>query len=383
MNFQLPELSSKHLQKKFNYPQYLILLILVNLLQNVKTVKLEELARRFPYPIQLRSRIKKLPRFLSLEQFNIKTLWFPIISHWIEEKWNQGKPLYLIIDRSQWRTINLLMVSLVYNSRAIPIYFTLLEHKGNSNLTEQRQVLEPALTLLNKYKIIVLGDREFCGVELAKWLVKQGVSLSLRLKKNEYIELEENIWFQLQELGLAPGISLYYQGIKVTKTRGFAGFNLAAKWRRNYGPNKSKEPWFILTNLPSLSEAISAYTQRMGIEEMFRDFKGGGYNLEETRVNNSRLMSIILLICLAYSCATFNGEKIKSKGVAKYVTRPTETKRSYRRHSSFFIGNSGQNWLEEMAFFQDVVQELVSFSPHKLPYYLKGMRAATLIQSVL
>lgn len=382
MNFQLPELYSKHLQKKFNYPQYLILLILVNLLQKLKTVRLEELARRFPYPIHLRSRIKKLQRFLSLEQFNIKTLWFPIVSDCIKEKWHQEKPLSLIIDRSQWRTINLLMVSLVYNSRAIPIYFTLLEHKGNSNFEEQKQVLEPALTLLNKSKIIVLGDREFCGVELAQWLVQQGVSLSLRLKKNEYVELEENIWFQLKELGLAPGISLYYQGIKVTKTRGFGGFNLAAKWRRNYGPNKSKEPWFILTNLPSLAEAISAYTQRMGIEEMFRDFKGGGYNLEETRVNNSRLMSIILLICLAYSDATFKGEKIKSKGVAKYVTRPTETKRTYRRHSSFSLGNSGQNWLEEMAFFQDVVQELVSFSPHKLPYYLKGMRAATLIQSV-
>ena len=41
--FQLPELYSKHLTKQFNYPQYLILLILINLLQNLKTVRLEEL----------------------------------------------------------------------------------------------------------------------------------------------------------------------------------------------------------------------------------------------------------------------------------------------------------------------------------------------------
>lgn len=150
MNFQLPELYSKHLKKQFNYPQYLILIILVNLLQSLKTVKLEELARRFPYPIQLRSRIKKLQRFLSLEQFNIKTLWFPILIHWREETWNQEKTLYLIIDRSQWRTLNLLMVSLVYNKRAIPVYFTLLDKKGNSNFEEQRQVLEPALKLQGK-----------------------------------------------------------------------------------------------------------------------------------------------------------------------------------------------------------------------------------------
>ena len=127
---QLPELYSKHLKKQFSYPQYLILLILINLLQNLHTVRLEELARRCPVPIQLRSRIKKLQRFLSLEQFNIKTLWFPILSNWITTEWKIGEVIYLVIDRSQWRAINLLMVSIVYDNRAIPVYFSLLPKKG-------------------------------------------------------------------------------------------------------------------------------------------------------------------------------------------------------------------------------------------------------------
>ncbi len=194
--FQLPELYSKHLKKQFNYPQYLILLILINLLQNLKTVRLEELARRLPVPIQLRSRVKKIQRFLSLEQFNIKQLWFPILITWIKQEWNLQEVIYLVIDRSQWRTINLLMVSIVYEQRAIPVYFTLLDKKGNSNLTQQQQVLSPVLELLEDYKITVLGDREFCGVELGRWLSQeQKVNLSLRLKKNEYVELEEHIWF--------------------------------------------------------------------------------------------------------------------------------------------------------------------------------------------
>ena len=216
---QLPELYSKHLKKQFNYPQYLILSILINLLQNLKTVKLEELARRFPYPIQLRSRVKKLQRFLSLKQFNIKTLWFPLLISWVKEEWNKGEAMYIVIARSQWRSLNLLMVSLIYEHRAIPVYFHLLPKKGNSNLTQQKLVLKPALKLLKDYKITVLGDREFCGVDLAKWLSQEEkVALSLRLKKNEYVELEEEIWFQLSDLGLAPGMSLYYQGVKVTKT---------------------------------------------------------------------------------------------------------------------------------------------------------------------
>ncbi len=62
------------------------------------------------------------------------------------------------------------MVSMIYNNRAIPVYFFLLPKKGNSNLAQQKQVLEPTLKLLQDYQIVVLGDREFCGVELARWL---------------------------------------------------------------------------------------------------------------------------------------------------------------------------------------------------------------------
>jgi hypothetical protein len=67
------------------------------------------------------------------------------------------------------------MVSIVYQRRAIPVYFTLLEKKGNSNLQQQLQVLEPVLNLFKDYKITVLGEREFCGVELAKCAFFQDV----------------------------------------------------------------------------------------------------------------------------------------------------------------------------------------------------------------
>ena len=378
---QLPELYSKHLKKQFSYSQYLILVILINLLQDVQTVRLEELARRFPVPIQLRSRVKKLQRFLTLKQFNLITLWFPILESWINKECQPSQVIYLVIDRSQWRSINLLMVSMVYDNRAIPIYFSLLPKKGNSNLEQQKQVLEPALRLLKDYQIVVLGDREFCGVKLARWLSShEKVYLSLRLKKNEYVELEAQIWFQLSDLGLEPGISCYYQGIRVTKTRGFSGFNLAAKYKRNYKNRASKEPWYILTNLDNLSAATSAYSKRMGIEEMFRDFKLGGYNLEVTQVSDRRLISTIILITLAYFLSILSGQLIKQKGVAKYAVRPTESNRFYRRHSSFTIGLHGQNWIESNTFFQDTVRELLRFSTAKNDYYRQGMRAKTLIE---
>ncbi|MEO0685638.1 MAG: IS4 family transposase [Cyanobacteria bacterium J06649_11] len=382
--FPLPELYREHLNKNFNKCQYLILIILINLLRTCRTVRLEELARKLPVPIKLRSRVKKIQRFLSLPQFEIKTLWFPIIESWLEAEWKTTETVYLAIDRSQWRNINLLMVSLIYNRRAIPLYFKLLDKKGNSNLARQKEVLSPVLELLSNYQIVILGDREFCGVELGRWLLEQeSVDFALRLRKNEYVELESQIWFQLSDLGLAPGMSAYFQGIKVTKTKGFAGFNLAAKWQKNYRQKSSQEPWFLLTSLPDLNTATTAYTKRMGIEEMFRDFKLGGYNLESTRVTDARLISMILLICLSYSSSTFMGHNLKVKGVADYIARPTEPKRAFARSSSFSIGFNSQTWADYFVFFQDIVLELLSYSPHKLPHYLKGMRAISLIQSSL
>ncbi len=42
----------------------------------------------------------------------------------------------------------------------------------------------------------------------------------------------------------------------------------------------------IWYNLGTLPQALAAYKQRIGIEEMFRDCKAGGYNARRYRVNS-------------------------------------------------------------------------------------------------
>lgn len=169
--------------------------------------------------------------------------------------------------------INLLMISVIYDQRAIPVYFELLPKLGSSNLSEQQKVLLQILPIFNKYKTIILGDREFCSAKLASWLREQNVYFCLRLKKNEFIEVKHEIWRSLSELGLKPGISLFLSGIKVTKTQQVSGFSLACKWQQARVGGSPAEGWFILTNLNDLKSAIAAYKKRFDIEEMFRDFK--------------------------------------------------------------------------------------------------------------
>ncbi len=100
----------------------------------------------------------------------------------------------------------------------------------------------------------------------------------LRLNQNEFVLLEDEIWLQLSTLGLFPGIAFYLNGVRVTKQKGFAKFNVASKWKRKYWGWAPDEGWFILTNFQDLESAVLAYKKRFGIEEMFRDFKRGGYN---------------------------------------------------------------------------------------------------------
>jgi hypothetical protein len=377
----IPTFYQSHLKSQLSLAEYLFLKILLQILQSVKEVSLESLANAVPIPITFESRRKKLQRFLSLPNFTISNIWFPLIEIWLEMYFQEGETIYLVIDRTKWSGINLLMLSVVWHQRAIPIHFELLPKKGNSNFSQQTTEFMRVLEIFKNYKCCILGDREFCSVQLANWLQEQGVRFCVRLRKNEFIQQESKIWVELKELGLAPGISKFFRNIKVTKTKGFGGVNLACKWQRKTKGITPKEGWFILTNLPGLQPAITAYKQRFDIEEMLRDFKTGGYNLEDTKVSGSRLISLILLIALAYTAATIHGQKIKSKGVQKYVGRVKESGRKTRRHSNFYIGLYGYTWVSFLDTCKQLVEELMKLNPNKRKYYQQGQRAMRLILS--
>jgi hypothetical protein len=150
----------------------------------------------------------------------------------------------------------------------------------------------------------------FAGVELANWLREKRLHFCLRLKCSLCIETEPEIWQPLKEVGLVPGISLSFSGIQVRKTQPIKGFDVACKCSRKYRGVSVKEGWFILTNLGSLKMASAAYHSRIGIEEMFRYYKSGGYYLEGTGLKGQRLMTLILLIALAYSSAIMQGTNL-------------------------------------------------------------------------
>lgn len=379
----LPEFYHKCISQLLTDRQYATLRITILMLQSYRIIQIEKLASILPIPIKYQSRRRHLQRFLALPQLTTKCIWFPIIKKWLKINQTKKRVCYLAIDRTRWQERNLFVVSLVKNKRGIPLNWMLLDKKGNSNIREQRRLLKSTLRILKGYQVIVIGDREFGNINLADWLSKQGCQYVLRTKSNKYIQSEGDDYQQLISLGLKPGKSFYLEQVKFTKQPNMARVNIAFYWSKVTKSKSKNEGWYLINNLSSLQQTIKAYKKRMGIEAMFKDCKSGGYNLEKCQGKNERLLSLILLIAIAYTCAIKKGQVIAFQGIKEYVCRLNENFRQDKRHSNFWIGLYGSLWVENFQMCHEWVDQLMILTPNKLPFYQQGMRAKTLIFSSL
>jgi len=294
----LPSFYQTFLEKYLNHSQLITVKLLVWLLQNQKQVRLERLAAMLPLPIQQNSRRRHLQRFLTLNALSVVLLWFPLMEEIINQHFKVGSQLILAMDRTQWKENNVLMVSVIYQKRAWPIFWCLLEKDGSSNLQEQQKVLRPVIQLLKSYKIVIIGDRQFHSVELADWLQRKNISFVFRQKQDTTFRERRQKFQPLSSIEIYPGIKKFYSQVTFTQKKGFGRFNLAIYWKRKYRGKQDKSAWYLLTNLPDLETAVKIYRQRFGIEAMFKDCKTGGYNLEGSKASPDRLVRLIFLIAV-------------------------------------------------------------------------------------
>jgi len=378
-----PQFYQTILQKYLNESQLITLKMLVWLLQCQKQVRIERLAAMLPLPIKQESRRRHIQRFLELNALSVVLIWFPIIEELLCRQIKPGSQVIVALDRTQWKENNVLMVSVIYQKRAWPIYWCLLEKEGCSNLQEQQKVLRPVIRLLRQYKLVVIGDREFHSIELANWLDRLKISFVFRQKQDTTFRENREEFKPLSSIPIRPGIRLFFPNIKLTQKRGFGRFNLAVYWKRKYKNKQEDEAWYLLTNLPDMESAIKIYRQRFGIEAMFKDCKTGGYNLEGSKANADRLVRLILLIALAMTIAWLQGQRTRLQRLETYISRTQEIGRNRKRHSNFWIGLYGYNWLIAFHECRAWVEELMSKNSYKKSFYQRGLRAMTLIEQAL
>jgi hypothetical protein len=375
-----------HFNKYLSPTQIQTLSILIGLINRYRQVKIEKLAPYFPLPILFESRRKHIQRFLILNALSVSIIWFPIISFIITQQFPDYSSLIIALDRTQWQDKNIDSFRLVFQRHALPIYWNIFEKKGSSNFPEQKALIRPVLKLLNKYHIIIIGDREFHSIELATWLKnqrrKQKLDFALRQKKGTFYHKGGKKYQKLSEIEIKRGIKQIQMGIKVTKRTGFSKNNLGIYHKRKRKNKGSKEPWYILTSLNDVEEVMKIYSQRMGIEIMFKDYKKGGYNREESKANIARLTSLLLLIAIAYTNKTLKGQILKNKGQQKYVGRVTEKRRKTKRNSDFWLGLYGEIWTNVYEEYSEEIERIMEINKNKRPFYKKGLCAKEKIQKI-
>jgi len=127
----------------------------------------------------------------------------------------KGK-LDLSIDRTEWdfgkHQCNILMIVAKCGSIEIPLYWNLLDNKsGNSNWNDRCELLEKIINVIGKDRInMIVGDREFIGINWIKYLKTNGINFCMRVLKSHLITLGNNKIFSIEQL-LESSEERYFQ----------------------------------------------------------------------------------------------------------------------------------------------------------------------------
>ncbi len=157
---------SINLSFKWNKARMTCFVKMLLALISTRTVNLSKIACSMPSDAEQKSRYRQLQRFFA--HFTID---FDMIAGFIFKLFfAPGGKWYLTMDRTNWKwgksDINILMLAVVFKGIAIPIYWELLDKRGNSDTKERIAIVQKFIDKFGKECIAGLfGDREFIGNE--------------------------------------------------------------------------------------------------------------------------------------------------------------------------------------------------------------------------
>lgn len=206
----------------------------------------------------------------------------------------------ICIDRTEWDfgklKINLLVLSACCHDLGLPLYVDFLDNNsGNSNTAERIEIFEKLFALLGKDRIdAIYADREFIGEDWFNYLIKNKIKFFIRIPKSYLLTVDGKIMKADQLLGQRSQCKI--DGVTVINIVG-----LAVGIKKCQDKKGNPDLLIVLTNAFAY-EAIRSYKKRWSIEAMFQDFKGQGFNIEETHIPIAqRVVKLIYLVAIAYA----------------------------------------------------------------------------------
>lgn len=105
---------------------------------------------------------------------------------------------------------------------------------------------------------------------------------------------------------------------------------------------------------------------------------------EQTRVNSTRFLALVLVIAFAYTLSTFIGHSLQSTSLSVYVTTTHKNQQQLEpHHSDFKIGLLTHAWVNAMTLWSELAHTLMSLKPDKSLYFQRGVKALSQLQQEL
>jgi hypothetical protein len=272
---------------------------------------LATLALGLPLTGQRENLIQRLRRFLKDQQLSPQACYRPVVGH-LFRHWS-GREVSLVMDRTdienRW---SILSLGAAYRKRLLPLTWQVFSFGGTSakaQINLLRQV-QPLLPSGEQVRVHFYGDSEFRAVPLQQTCQRYGWHWQVGLKSDLYFHQGEGHWRSLQSLQLQPGQRRYLNQVYLTQKHSFGPLNLIADWSLN-----QPQPRYWALDLPADAQAWRRGRKRFWTEPTFRDWKGYGFDLERTKIDDpDRLNNLLLGIALTTVWMIHIGDWLTSHG---------------------------------------------------------------------
>ncbi len=313
-----------------------------------QSAHLGALARALPLATTQDSKEQRIRRFLDNPRMTQATHYRPIARAALAGVTHQRVDLAL--DRVLLNERhNLLVASVGFRRRSVPLAWQTLDHVGSSDLDDHKAVLTAALAEVPAgTKVTVHADSEFRSVALFAWLREQDhdALLSIRGRTSVYDHAAALSGQPLVERVGQRADVLYLNGVYVTEER-YGPVNVFAWWSKDDDGKPLLRA--VMTNLPATPRTKLRGRKRMWIETGFRDWQSGGFHLDQTGiVDRERLARLLIPVLIAYIWVVSIGRWVVKRGYRRLIDHGTA--RAWR-YSLFQLG---VGWLERLHSYHRV-----------------------------
>ncbi len=250
------------------------------------------------------SNLRRIQRFFS--EFIID---FDVIARLLMAIIPIKGPFQLSLDRTNWQfagvNFNILCLTIVADGVSLPILWTMLDKRGNSNQEERKLLIIRYIRLFGLDSIdCIIADREFIGQQWFEFLINNPIKFYVRIRENLTVlkkgqelkvfwlfnNLALNTTRQLDKPILIGEQWVYLTGMKIINRKKQIEFVIVATYQADI-------------------QTMQVYAKRWSIECFFKSIKTAGFNIEDTHLTDQkRLEKLFAVVAIAFVWVYLIGE---------------------------------------------------------------------------